>query len=117
MIFAIIGQIIVFCFWLLTFGTHEIVDEYFLVLGLELFWAGLLIIRIMLKRSVSLNLLAQVHSQQKNYDSSAWVAGRLEDAIQWDLVRFSNERYELTKKGRLIAAFTRSLHFILPEEK
>jgi hypothetical protein len=118
-LFAIVGQIVVFCFWLLTFGMNftENVDKYFLLLGIELFWAGLLIIRIMLKRSVSLKLLAQVDSQFRNYDSSPWIAARLEDAMRWDLVKNSSQRYDLTKKGKMIAAFVRSLHWILPEEK
>src|SRR5262245_54215893 len=104
-LFAIVGQIVIFCFWLLTFGMSftENADKYFLLLGIELFWAGLLIIRIMLKRSVSLQLLAQEDSRLQNHDSSPWIAARLEDALRWDLVKSSSQRYDLTKKGRMIA--------------
>lgn len=118
-LFAIIGQMEILCFWLLTHGlaTSSIADFYFILLGAELFWAGLLIVRIMLKRSVSLQLLIHEFTQSGNYSSSPWIAERLRDAIQWDLVSISTERYALTKKGKIIALLVGSLHLILRNEE
>lgn len=71
--------------------------------GLALYWFGLTVVRIMLNRSVSLNLLASLRDGLPDNSMKEDIAGRLKDAKQYRLIGIVNETYHLTWFGWIFA--------------
>lgn len=93
--------------------------EQFLLLtfGLAFYWFGLAIIRIMLTRSVSLNMLASFQKGSGGTTAEEDVAGRLKDAQHYYLVRTSDKTYHLTWFGWIFASLTAIAYHIFRIEK
>ena len=80
------------------------------VLGLGLYWFGLLILRTMLRRSVSLNLLSSYADGQMQRDVGSDTRGRLRDAERHGLMRRDASEYRLTRFGNGVAAVVSLLY-------
>ena len=85
--------------------------------GLAFYWFGLAIIRIMLTRSVSLNMLASFQKGSSAATAEEDVAGRLNDAQHYYLVSTSNKTYHLTLFGWIFASLTAIAYHIFRIEK
>jgi hypothetical protein len=81
--------------------------------GLTLYWFGLVIVRIMLTRSVSLQMLADYAKGERKQTASEGIAGRLNDAEHFGLMRPKESGYELTAFGKLIATIVATSYFVL----
>jgi hypothetical protein len=108
---------------LFALGTRrEIVSDsratewWILVFGLALYAFGLLIVRIMLQRSVSLRLLARLADENRQRQESIReeIADRLRDMNKFRLI-FSgkDDVYHLTPFGLFVASFVTFTYFIL----
>jgi hypothetical protein len=71
-------------------------------LGLLLFTFGLMIVRVMLIRSVSLHLLRRVQASEKD-EFAEDIGGRLHDMRKFGLVRGTSEAAELSNFGRFVS--------------
>jgi hypothetical protein len=87
-------------------------DKIMLVLGLALYCFGLLIVRIMLRRSVSLHLLSRYAGGDAAPSVATDIARRLEDAEQYGLVARADGVYSLTLFGRCVASVVGLLHLV-----
>jgi uncharacterized membrane protein len=82
-----------------------------LVAGFILFWLGLLIVRIMLRRSVSIRLLESYREAGGHEpDVREGIRSRLQDAERCRLVRHSSDMYRLTWFGYLVASLLRVVY-------
>jgi len=71
------------------------------IAGLSAFWVGLLIVRLVLTRSVSLAMLVAImRGGAVNVDEL--MAGRLDEALTYRLASSRNDRLELSAAGRLL---------------
>jgi hypothetical protein len=85
-----------------------------MTLGLALFWFGLFVVRIMLKRSVSLSLLSRKGQSIGSQSVSAEIATRLKDLKTYGMVnRSSDETVELKGFGKILADVVFLLYSIL----
>jgi len=72
--------------------------------GLVLYAFGLLIVRVMLRRSVSLHLLARLTGRENSERVEDEIAHRLRDMLRYRLVAIdANQVYKLTNFGWVIA--------------
>jgi 4-amino-4-deoxy-L-arabinose transferase-like glycosyltransferase len=71
--------------------------------GLALFAFGILIVRVMLTRSVSLHLLATYASAERTARMSEQIAERIREAQRLRLVSAADARLALTPIGRIVA--------------
>jgi hypothetical protein len=84
--------------------TLDSVGEWFLVtIGLVLYWFGLVIVRVMLTRSVSLKMLSSFDRPGQTANSGKGISARLNDARQFGLMTVEQEGRRLTLFGRFIA--------------
>lgn len=82
-----------------------------LAVGLILFWLGLLIVRIMLQRSVSIRLLESYREAGGHEpDVREGIRSRLQDAERCRLVRHNSETYRLTWFGYIVASLLRVVY-------
>ena len=81
--------------------------------GLILYWFGLTIVRIMLTRSVSLNMLAAYSRGELAVTASEGIVTRLKDASTFGLTTTSDDQCRLTPFGKSIALFVASTYWIL----
>jgi hypothetical protein len=81
--------------------------------GLILYWFGLTIVRIMLTRSVSLNMLAAFSRGELSVTASEGIGSRLKDASVFGLIASSDDRCRLTPFGKSIALLVASTYWIL----
>ncbi len=88
-----------------------------LICGLGLYWFGLTVVRIMLNRSVSLNLLASLRDGLSDSTLKEDIAGRLKDAEHYRLVSVVNETYYLTRFGWIFALLITIAYHIFRIEK
>jgi len=88
-----------------------------LLLGLLLCWFGLLIVRVMLMRSVSLHLLLSYFQGRPAETIQEEVSGRFKDALFFRLVRQDGSLFRLTLFGRFIATIVALFYFIVRIEK
>jgi hypothetical protein len=94
--------------------------EYFLTLvGVIFYFYGLLIVRIMLKRSVSLQLLARIAaSDRRNLTLNPEIKGRFDDLVTYRLARTDqNQVCHLTPFGKMVSTLVRVLYIILRIQK
>jgi len=82
-------------------------------MGLILYWLGLVIVRIMLTRSVSLRMLSNYAQQEQSESASEGIAGRFNDARHFGLVTAVNDGYRLTVFGRFISGIVALSYWIL----
>ena len=108
----------VFIFYALRYvDPTPLVDFLLLTFGLAFYWFGLAIIRIMLSRSVSLNMLASFKKGLGGTTAEEDVAGRLRDAQHYHLVRHPDKIYKLTWCGWIFASLTAIAYHIFRIEK
>jgi hypothetical protein len=88
-----------------------------LICGLGLYWFGLTVLRIILNRSVSLNLLASLRDGLPDNTVKEDIAGRLKDAQHYRLVSVANETYHLTWFGWIFALVITIAYSVLRIEK
>lgn len=88
-----------------------------LICGLGLYWFGLTIVRIMLNRSVSLNLLTNLRNGSSDSTLKEDIAGRLKDAQHYRLVNVVNETYHLTWFGWIFALLITIAYHVFRIEK
>ena len=84
-----------------------------MTIGLTLYWFGLVIVRIMLTRSVSLQMLAVYAKGEQKQKTSEGIAGRLKDATHFGLMRANDADYTLTPFGKVIATIVAVTYFVL----
>ena len=84
-----------------------------LVTGLVLYWFGLVIVRVMLTRSVSLRMLGAYDRQEQTVTAGEGIFARLKDAKHFGLMMGEAEKYTLTFFGRLIAGIVAISYAIL----
>ncbi len=68
-----------------TLTTGSIGEWILLTVGLILYWFGLVIVRVMLTRSVSLRMLSDYDRGRQSVTATEGIAGRLNDARQFGL--------------------------------
>jgi xanthine/uracil permease len=108
----------VFIFYAMRYIHPATFDQFLLItFGLVFFWFGLAIIRIMLTRSVSLNMLASFQKGSGAATAEEDVAGRLNDAQHYYLIRGSDKNYHLTWFGWIFASVTAFAYHIFRIEK
>jgi hypothetical protein len=111
------GLLTGFVFWTGRTLSSEFLPEWIVItLGLVLYWFGLVIVRVMLTRSVSLNMLAgyeQSGKQKKSESAKEGIAKRLEDGRYFGLVRVAENQYKLTLFGRLISFIVATTYWLL----
>jgi uncharacterized membrane protein len=87
-----------------------------LVVGLFLWVFGLLIVRVMLIRSVSLHLLATIFAGKQGHMVED-IGGRLGDMRAFGLIRTTGDVNELTSFGRLISGIVALFYFFFRTER
>jgi len=85
-------------------------DRWVALPGLVLASFGLLMVRVMLARSVSLRLLSAYAEGQADPGISTDVARRIEDALHYRLITGCDDRYRLTSFGRGVAWIVAGLY-------
>ena len=75
-----------------------------LVMGLLLFWFGLLAVRTMLERSVSLSILRSYVAGNPVQTIKGNIEGRLKDAQRHKLLQKEGLTFQLTRFGAVIAS-------------
>jgi hypothetical protein len=83
-------------------GTVRSADALVLLTGLALYWIGLLIVRVMLSRSVSLHLLLACSSGHDRPTMDDRLAGRLDDARKYHLVHQRADVYTVSRFGLVL---------------
>jgi hypothetical protein len=108
----------IFVFYALQYVDPPPLEQFLLLtFGLAFYWFGLSIIRIMLSRSVSLNMLASFKKGFSGATAEEDVAGRLKDAQHYHLVSHPDKTYKLTWFGRIFASLTAIAYHIFGIEK
>jgi hypothetical protein len=88
-------------------------DWGFLIAGLALYSFGLLVLRTMLRRSVSLRMLAACAGDRSVASVSQDVASRLGELSRYRLVRRSGPEYRLTAWGRSLTTLLRMVYAVV----
>lgn len=110
------AAVMVFYFWQV--GWKPRAEEWqTLTAGLCFYWFGLFTVRIMLLRSVSLNLLLQLSRGQEGNSVGEDIAGRLKDMQTYGMVRENGGSYSLKPFGRFMAFWVTLLYFVLRLER
>jgi hypothetical protein len=108
----------IFIFYVLRYVDPAPLSQFLLItIGLAFYWFGLAIIRIMLTRSVSLNMLAGFQKGFGGSTAEEDVAGRLKDAQHYYLVHGSEKTFRLTWFGWIFASLTAIAYHIFRIEK
>ena len=84
-----------------------------IIVGLVLYWFGLVIVRIMLTRSVSLRILAAYEKNSSFNIVNEGIAARLQDVAHFGLMKRGTQGYRLTLFGRAIAGIVALSYAIL----
>ena len=92
-------------------------ERVLLICGLGLYWFGLTVLRIILNRSVSLNLLASIRDGLPDHPVKEDIAGRLKDAQHYRLVSVVNETYHLTWFGWIFAVVITIAYYVFRIDK
>lgn len=92
-----------FLFGILISDFKSYTTNFFLVSSLAIYGFGLLLIRIMLHRSISLFLLLNYKSSRRRSDINEHLNRRLDDLLQYHLAVKKSTYYHLTPFGRLIS--------------
>ena len=92
---------------------EQIGEWILLTVGLLLYWFGLVIVRVMLTRSVSLRMLADYDRGEVHNTASEGIASRFQDAATFGLVIGEQDGYRLTPFGKLIAWIVATSYGIL----
>ena len=93
--------------------SEQIGEWILLTVGLLLYWFGLVIVRVMLTRSVSLRMLAEYDRGDIRNAASEGIASRFQDATTFGLVISEQDGYRLTPFGKLIAWIVATSYAIL----
>jgi hypothetical protein len=102
---VVCGALLLGVLGVVVFGpeTPRSADAMAVVSGLGLYWAGLLILRAMLTRSVSLQLLIASADARQEAAFDQGIAGRLDEAVKYGLVRAETGRLALSPSGTALA--------------
>jgi hypothetical protein len=84
-----------------------------LICGLLLYWFGLVIVRVMLTRSVSLRMLSGYDRREQTVTAGEGIFARLSDARHFGLMVSEEKEYRLTLFGRFIAGIVAMSYAIL----
>lgn len=117
--YVAVGGLVVVGFAAVTFGSVDWADaSNWLVMtgGLGLCVFGLLIVRVMLIRSVSLNLLGSINGQRKESFGED-IGARLGDMRKFGLITTSGENSSLTGFGRFVAGVVALFYALFRIEK
>jgi hypothetical protein len=91
-----------FVFYCATTDGSDLVSCAVTTVGLTAYWIGLLFVRSMISRSISLDmLLARAAGDTADFD--ALVAARLDETVKYKLASFDGRRFQLTAFGRVMA--------------
>lgn len=88
-----------------------------LLSGLILYWFGLLIVRVMLQRSVSLHLLLSYFWGSPAETIQEEVSNRFKDALFFKLAQRDGEIFKLTFFGKFIASIVALFYFVVRIER
>jgi hypothetical protein len=114
-----LASILVLAFAVLSwpFADHDQPTEWLvLVVGLMLCVFGLLIVRVMLIRSVSLHLLAEI-AEGRSSRNEERLGGRLDDMRAFGLIRSTGGLNELTGFGKLVGVVVSTFYSMVGVEK
>lgn len=101
----------------LTFPQRGSGDWIVMSAGLLLYWVGLFFVRVMLLRSVSLNLLVHLSRGQTANTIGEDIAGRLHDMQTYEMVLQTGEHYSLKPFGQFWGFWVMLLYRILRLER
>jgi hypothetical protein len=105
--------VVVFVLWTRKYIATDFSSWLLWTLILTLNWFGLLVVRVMLTRSVSLRLLANLAQQQSAENFEQEIAGRLKDARAFHLVQITDQSYRLTMFGVFISTIVVVLYTLI----
>jgi hypothetical protein len=105
------------CYFLQARWKPEADEWLVLTAGLFLYWFGLFTVRIMLQRSVSLNLLVRLSRGEAGNTVGEDIAGRLRDMQTYGMVKKNGEDYSLKAFGGFMSFWVRLLYSILRLER
>lgn len=111
--FNIACALVIVCFFIQSGCKPESGEWLVLTVGLFLYWFGLFSVRIMLLRSVSLNLLVRLSRGETGNTVGNDIAGRLADMQTYRMVKKSGENYSLNAYGALVSLWVTFLYSIL----
>lgn len=94
-------------------ASFSIANWLLLTAGLVLYWFGLVIVRVMLTRSVSLRMLSNYESERASVTVEEGIAARLKDAKQFGLMAEGEEGFKLTWFGNIIATIVAISYAVL----
>ena len=110
------GAVVLVSALLVTWVGGQPAEAVLLVIGLALYFFGLLIVRVMLHRSVSLRMLAACDGGRAGEESRDDIRARLVDVERYRLAVKRDDRYGLTAFGRLIAGAVAALYRVTSVE-
>ena len=93
------------------------VDAIAVMTGFVLYWGGLLLLRVMLSRSVSLHMLVCYSRGQHEPTIDDHIAGRLDDALKYHLVVANADHYTLSRSGVVVDFFLTGLYQVVGARK
>jgi hypothetical protein len=103
---------VTFIFMTSHYATASLSERILLICGLGFYWFGLTVVRIMLNRSVSLNLLANLRNGLSDNTVKEDIAGRLRDAQHYRLVTMVSNTYRLTWFGWIFASLITIAYYL-----
>jgi hypothetical protein len=106
--FSAASVVVIFAFVVASAGRQgmEAPDRAAIAVGLTAWWLGLLLVRTMITRSISLTLLI-AFANHANGDIQESVARRLDEAAKYGLAVFDGRQYTLARLGRIVTACAR----------
>jgi hypothetical protein len=92
-------------------------ERVLIIYGLGLYSFGLTVVRVILNRSISLNLLASLRDGLSDNTVKEEITGRLKDAQHYRLVSVVNETYYLSWFGWIFALLITIAYHVFRIEK
>ena len=93
-------------------GQRPLAETVAIGVGLPLYWLGLLILRAMLTRSVSLHVLIARARGEDAVGFDRRIADRVHEAVRYHLVRADGDRLTLSPVGRGLARLLARLYWM-----
>jgi len=106
--FSAASAVVIFAFVVASAGRQgiDLPDRMAIAVGLTAWWLGLLLVRAMIARSVSLTMLI-AFANHSSGDIQESVARRLDEAAKYGLAVFDGRRYTLARLGRIVTVCAR----------
>jgi hypothetical protein len=99
------------------FGTGPSPEMLVMTSGILLYWFGLVIVRVMLQRSVSLHLLLSYFLKKPAETIQEEVSERFKDALFFRLVKEQQDTFRLTLFGKFIASIVATFYTLVRTER